>query len=75
MEEFFLRLRTHVVKLREQIRYLKFITRVISMHLINYSWASLCTDKSLIKSIKTLTVEYETKAKFVHNVAFSLTSS
>ena len=63
------------MKLSGQIRYLKSITRVISIHLINYSCASLCTVKSLIKSIKTLTVEYETKSKFVHNVAFSLTSS
>ena len=63
------------MKLSSQIRYLKSITRVISIHLINYSCASLCTVKSLIKSIKTLTVEYETKSKFVLNVAFSLTSS
>ena len=63
------------MKLSGQIRYLKSITRVISIHLINYSCASLCTVKSLIKSIKTLTVEYETKSKFVLNVAFSLTSS
>ena len=63
------------MKLSSQIRYLKSITRVISIHLINYSCASQYTVKSLIKSIKTLTVEYETKSKFVLNVAFSLTSS
>ena len=45
------------------------------MHFINYSLIRVFKVKSVIKSMRTLTVEYEWKECFILDVALSLTSS